>query len=563
MSDQEQQNKKSQIVDSENVPSESSINAELKDSDTSKEEKKRQQMRLERNQEKSTVDHLREDLKEPKEDTGIDLELSVEQQSAVKKSALPGEAAKSALPGEVEMHAFLGKAEKSALPKEAEMRALLEETEKSALPEEAGKSALPEEAKQSALSEETEILEEAEMSALLEETEMSAFPEKVAQSAFPDEVKQSTLVEETEMSALVEEAEISAFLEETRKSAFLEEAEMNMLPEESGKCLLPQEVKQNVFMKEGVLSEEAEMSTLLEEAEMSVLPEKNMLPAGAEMNVLREAARQSALPEGMEHAVVENLWTRVGAAVIILIAIGVALCANQFCGTQTSESRSALQIFQDEFKRLQKDFPEQNHNFWLRSGKMLTNHLNKSHPDEPATIILTAAQDAKSTLLCLGSGLAQTYAAALNSNWLLIHGPSQAQYDSSTAKLHIDEQLSSGFETEHRAAVLDRLETLPPGSLLILYKYCDHENAAYKNVALVFTVLLEDSSLEPDTPLPELEEKVRDFLWQQFIRSGTIRSHQEMDSDKLSGVWSRISHLVLPVLPVKGIEAGNCPFDHE
>ncbi|XP_040216161.1 torsin-1A-interacting protein 2 isoform X14 [Rana temporaria] len=432
MSDQKQENKKSQIVDSENVPSESSINAEFKDSDTSKEESKRQQMSLERNLEKSTVDQTREDLKEPMEDTGVDLEPSVEQQSAVEKSALSGKVAKSALPGEVEMYEFLS------------------ETEKSTLPEEAGKSALP-----------------------------------------------------------------------------------------AG-------------------------------AETSVLPEKNMLPAGVETsvlpekNMLQEAVRQRALPEKTEHAVVEKLWTRgkIGAAVVVLlIAIGFAMCANPFGGPQTLDSRSVLQIFQGEFKRLQKDFPEQNDKLWLRSGKMLTNHLNKSHPDEPAMIILTAAQDAKRTLQCLGSGLAQTYAVALNSSWLLIHGPSQAQYDASTAKLNIDEQLSAGFETENRAAVLNNLETLPPGSLLIFFKYCDHENAAYKNVALVFTVLLEDSSLEPDTPLPELEEKVRDFLWQQFVHS--VRSNQEMDSDKLSGVWSRISHLVLPVLPVERIETGNCPFDHE
>ncbi|XP_040216159.1 torsin-1A-interacting protein 2 isoform X12 [Rana temporaria] len=460
MSDQKQENKKSQIVDSENVPSESSINAEFKDSDTSKEESKRQQMSLERNLEKSTVDQTREDLKEPMEDTGVDLEPSVEQQSAVEKSALSGKVAKSALPGEVEMYEFLS------------------ETEKSTLPEEAGKSALPAGA------------------------ETSVLPEK------------------------------------------------NMLP---------------AGVETSVLPEKSRLP-----AETSVLPEKNMLPAGVETSVLpeksrlQEAVRQRALPEKTEHAVVEKLWTRgkIGAAVVVLlIAIGFAMCANPFGGPQTLDSRSVLQIFQGEFKRLQKDFPEQNDKLWLRSGKMLTNHLNKSHPDEPAMIILTAAQDAKRTLQCLGSGLAQTYAVALNSSWLLIHGPSQAQYDASTAKLNIDEQLSAGFETENRAAVLNNLETLPPGSLLIFFKYCDHENAAYKNVALVFTVLLEDSSLEPDTPLPELEEKVRDFLWQQFVHS--VRSNQEMDSDKLSGVWSRISHLVLPVLPVERIETGNCPFDHE
>ncbi|XP_018424655.1 PREDICTED: torsin-1A-interacting protein 2 [Nanorana parkeri] len=261
--------------------------------------------------------------------------------------------------------------------------------------------------------------------------------------------------------------------------------------------------------------------------------------------------------------VAESVFGGGAAAVVVLIAIGLGLYFPQFHGTQTSDARSALQIFQDQFKSLQKDFPKQSRDLWLRSEKMLRNHLNKSEPREPATIILTAAQDAKHTLLCLGSGLAQAYAAAHSARWLVIHGPSESEYNDSTAKLHIDEKLSSGFQTEYRAAVLNRLETLPPGSLLILYKYCDHENAAYKNVALVLTVLLEDSSLEPDISLPELEEKVRDFLWQQFISPSTLRSHMEMDSDKLGGVWSRISHLVLPVVPVESIEVGKCPFDHE
>ncbi|XP_040216157.1 torsin-1A-interacting protein 2 isoform X10 [Rana temporaria] len=544
MSDQKQENKKSQIVDSENVPSESSINAEFKDSDTSKEESKRQQMSLERNLEKSTVDQTREDLKEPMEDTGVDLEPSVEQQSAVEKSALSGKVAKSALPGEVEMYEFLS------------------ETEKSTLPEEAGKSALPAGAETSVLPEKNMLPAGVETSVLPEKSrlpaETSVLPEK---NMLPAGVETSVLPEKSRLPA-----ETSVLLEK------------NMLPAGAETSVLPEKNMLPAGVETSVLPEKSRLP-----AETSVLPEKNMLPAGVETsvlpeksrlpaetsvlpekNMLQEAVRQRALPEKTEHAVVEKLWTRgkIGAAVVVLlIAIGFAMCANPFGGPQTLDSRSVLQIFQGEFKRLQKDFPEQNDKLWLRSGKMLTNHLNKSHPDEPAMIILTAAQDAKRTLQCLGSGLAQTYAVALNSSWLLIHGPSQAQYDASTAKLNIDEQLSAGFETENRAAVLNNLETLPPGSLLIFFKYCDHENAAYKNVALVFTVLLEDSSLEPDTPLPELEEKVRDFLWQQFVHS--VRSNQEMDSDKLSGVWSRISHLVLPVLPVERIETGNCPFDHE
>ncbi|XP_056387922.1 torsin-1A-interacting protein 2-like [Hyla sarda] len=219
---------------------------------------------------------------------------------------------------------------------------------------------------------------------------------------------------------------------------------------------------------------------------------------------------------------------------------------------------SVLKFFFKEFARLKKDFPGQNEGLWFRSEKLLQEHLNMSDPSAPSILILTAAQDGEQTLHCVSHRLAKSYADSLSAKWLTVHGPSKSNFDSATSKMQIDEELSSGFQSGSRAAVLYRLETLPPGSLLILYKYCDHENAAFKNVALVLTILLDEQSLEMDLSFTEVEEKVKDFLWERFAYSG-VSAHNEMDVDKLSGVWSRISHVVLPVLPVGSIESGSCP----
>ncbi|XP_056387911.1 torsin-1A-interacting protein 2-like [Hyla sarda] len=219
---------------------------------------------------------------------------------------------------------------------------------------------------------------------------------------------------------------------------------------------------------------------------------------------------------------------------------------------------SVLEIFFKEIARLKKDFPGQNEGLWFRSEKLLQKHLNMSDPSAPSILILTAAQDGEQTLHCVSHRLAKSYADSLSAKWLTVHGPSKSNFDSATSKMQIDEELSSGFQSGSRAAVLYRLETLPPGSLLILYKYCDHENAAFKNVALVLTILLDEQSLEMDLSFTEVEEKVKDFLWERFAYSG-VSAHNEMDVDKLSGVWSRISHVVLPVLPVGSIESGSCP----
>jgi hypothetical protein len=77
-------------------------------------------------------------------------------------------------------------------------------------------------------------------------------------------------------------------------------------------------------------------------------------------------------------------------------------------------------------------------------------------------------------------------------------------------------------------------------------------------VALILTVLLEEETLEANVGPRETEEKVRDLLWAKFTNSDNPSSFNNMDSDKLSGLWSRISHLVLPVQPVQIIEKQGC-----
>lgn len=212
-----------------------------------------------------------------------------------------------------------------------------------------------------------------------------------------------------------------------------------------------------------------------------------------------------------------------------------------------------MEAFQDKFRKFPIIFSGQSSDLWYRSQRILELQLRHGNENkEPAIILLTGAQDAKQMLHCVGNYLAKTYASTLNGSYTVLSGTDMPSEDSEDVKMDIDQRLNAGFQGNSKAAVLHRLELLPPGSLIILYKYCDHENAAFKNVALVLTVLLKDPTLQPDIGLNELEETVYDFLKETFITQGKSRtSHNEMDGDKLGGVWSRISHVVLPVFPGK------------
>ncbi|XP_010786397.1 torsin-1A-interacting protein 2 isoform X2 [Notothenia coriiceps] len=215
-------------------------------------------------------------------------------------------------------------------------------------------------------------------------------------------------------------------------------------------------------------------------------------------------------------------------------------------------------IFADQLSLLQAQFPSQHSELWRRSKIHLEKHLKTAQPTEPVSLIFTAGRGAEKTLSCLAQRLASSYSSALNASVLHIDGASRASHDSDEVKLDIDNQLRAAFEGDKPAAVIHRFEELPPGSTLIFYRYCDHENAAYKRVFLLFTVLLPQDEIIGDQSLKEVEEMVLEYVKEKLIGSSNGASFNDMDIDKFGGLWSRISHLILPVVSEKEVEQKGC-----
>ncbi len=212
--------------------------------------------------------------------------------------------------------------------------------------------------------------------------------------------------------------------------------------------------------------------------------------------------------------------------VAVLIIIGVVFMVTEGKkGSGKSLMRNSnMVIAEKNISSIQKNFPKQEEKLWETVKAAVAYHIS-SEPDPECPIILLfgSRPDASRTSRCLVEKLGRTLSEVLRKESLAdslheIDGEVFQNQNADQAKMHMDRSLRKAFQGKpgKKVATVFNLDYLPPCSVLLFHGYCDTDNAVFKDVAMIFTVTLDDRSPWPKSP-KDWEPLVMDHLKKLWV----------------------------------------------
>jgi len=230
------------------------------------------------------------------------------------------------------------------------------------------------------------------------------------------------------------------------------------------------------------------------------------------------------------------------ACVVAALAVSAAVLfttdVRQLFGATNSSARNDTE-FDALFRNLRQEFPSQTRRLWAVVESGMLPIVEEDDPAHPAVILLAAAQPGTHPATeCLARRFAALVTASLHAQAEHTTYDCRSAADRDAAKSQIDTQLTRAFDAGTKSAVVLHLEQLPGQSAMIFYRFADNDNAPFKKVVIVLTLVLESADIDAAS---ESDSVVFDELRRVWSSS--------VDADQVDPLLSRIGNSVAFVRP--------------
>lgn len=219
-------------------------------------------------------------------------------------------------------------------------------------------------------------------------------------------------------------------------------------------------------------------------------------------------------------------------AVISVFVLVITSFKSRTASQADVEKVSDFDKFSKQVQGLEQQFPSQTNRFW-RVVKASARHLFIPELATYPAVLLMVGEKKHAAFT---SSIAEAIQHEFES--VKLHSPIQARrkplnltasvtkMDVDQQKLHLDEWLRKSLDHNQVAVVVNHLEVLLPESSLLIYAYCDSDNAPYKDVMLIFGLFFD----YPVNTSQAAENAMRQLWMSDYM------------ADKIGGVLSRVAN---------------------
>ncbi|XP_059142826.1 torsin-1A-interacting protein 1-like [Physella acuta] len=236
----------------------------------------------------------------------------------------------------------------------------------------------------------------------------------------------------------------------------------------------------------------------------------------------------------------KNLFVFIMFIIILVFAYLIWPFINPRELASSPEKRTVqvlpFEKFIHDMKQLQSNLPSQNDRLWRTIKASVKHILNETSSEYPSIILMASQSKDSSTARCVANQIAAIFQSVnkLNTPPSITDINSIKDLGSDLQKKNLDDALDSALgSSKYKSVVVDNLQLLSPEAALILHKYCDNDNAPYKDILMILLLYVDPASQA------ESAHKVENYLKDLW--------HQGLDADKVGALMSRVANNVVLV----------------
>lgn len=235
----------------------------------------------------------------------------------------------------------------------------------------------------------------------------------------------------------------------------------------------------------------------------------------------------------------KNSWLFVMIFIILALVsllFGLFMYPRELASSQEKRTVPPFEKFLQEMKQLQSNLPSQNKRLWLTVKASVKHILNETSSEYPSIILMASQSKDSHTARCIANQIAAIYQSAneLSTPPATTDVDSIKDLQSDLQKKKLDDALDSALGSSNcKSVVVDNLQLLSPEAALILHKYCDNDNAPYKDILMILLLYVDPATQAESSG--KVENYLKD-LW-----------HQGLDADKVGALMSRVANNVVLV----------------